>query len=352
MNSVSIDISFIIPTYNVEKYIIECLDSIIKLRQCSYEIILIDDGSTDSTLRLISQYSTNNSFIKVITSKHLGAASARNKGLDIARGKWICFIDGDDFIQAEALDKCHSNLNEDIDIIFFDYTDYSIKKTIRHTNVNINSVLSRNDLKRFFLGTLERNYNPIAPQIIAPWAKLFKKDFLADNKLMFTQGIRKSHDVLFAFEAYRKANKAAYVHENVYYYRYNPTSLCNKYIPGVSNDYYRIEHKMHCILQESFCFEDVKPNFYFRCIANLMYSIQLDFCHWDNPYPYKKRKEMFLQAQSNEYLKEALSCIDFTKYRIYEKVIIRCIKNRWFLAIDIIYKTYFGVRKIRRNLKT
>lgn len=93
-----IKVSVIIPVYNVEKYLEECLDSIINQTLKEIEIICIDDGSTDSSLNVLENYKKKDKRIIVLQQQNLGAGAARNKGLDLARGKYLSFLDADDFL--------------------------------------------------------------------------------------------------------------------------------------------------------------------------------------------------------------------------------------------------------------
>lgn len=93
----AIEISFIVPMYNVEKYLNQCIDSILR-QSVVKEIILIDDGSTDKTLDIALSYQKQYDFIKVIVQQNNGQASARNQGIRLAKGEWLIFIDADDFL--------------------------------------------------------------------------------------------------------------------------------------------------------------------------------------------------------------------------------------------------------------
>lgn len=113
-------VSVIIPVYNVEQYLKECLDSVLNQTYCDYEIIVVNDGSTDGSINILSDYANINQKVKVITTKNQGQSIARNVGIDIATGDYIIFLDSDDKISEKTLEICIKEIEEKkIDAIFF-----------------------------------------------------------------------------------------------------------------------------------------------------------------------------------------------------------------------------------------
>lgn len=101
------EISVIIPVYNTEKYLPRCIDSLLKQTFTDFEVILIDDGSTDNSLAVCQSYAAMDSRIIIIQSKHLGVGAVRNLGLDNAKGKYIMFCDSDDYVEPEWIEELH-----------------------------------------------------------------------------------------------------------------------------------------------------------------------------------------------------------------------------------------------------
>lgn len=115
-------VSVIIPVYNVEKYLIECLKSIVNQSYKNLEIILVDDGSPDNSGKICDEYATCDTRIKVIHKENGGVSCARNVGLDLASGEYICFVDPDDWLEYNALELCFTYLLiTKADLCFFDY---------------------------------------------------------------------------------------------------------------------------------------------------------------------------------------------------------------------------------------
>lgn len=111
-------ISCIVPVYNVEKYLRRCVDSILNQTFTDFELILVDDGSLDNSPAICDEYAVKDSRIKVIHKVNGGVSSARNVGLDVAKGEWICFVDSDDLIEADYMQKMYeAAINNNSDFI-------------------------------------------------------------------------------------------------------------------------------------------------------------------------------------------------------------------------------------------
>ena len=128
-------ISIIIPVYNSEKLLKQCLDSVLNQTLNNIEIICVDDGSTDNSFEILKEYEKKDNRVIALTQKNSGAGVARNKGVEIAKGKYIAFIDSDDWIEHDALEKLYNNIeNNDSDMVLFNSIehkpDYQFKKRI------------------------------------------------------------------------------------------------------------------------------------------------------------------------------------------------------------------------------
>lgn len=119
-------VSIIIPVYNCEMYIKKCLDSVLLQTYKNIEVIIIDDGSTDMSRRIINEYIKKDERIKLITQKNMGASQARNNGINFCNGEYIVFLDGDDTLNKYYVEKLYYNIcNLDVDIVCCGYSEYS-----------------------------------------------------------------------------------------------------------------------------------------------------------------------------------------------------------------------------------
>lgn len=218
----SVKVSVVIPVYNVEKYLRECVDSVLKQTYSSYEIILVDDGSTDSSGSICDSYLIKDSRIRVLHKANGGLSSARNAGLEIAVGKYVYFLDSDDYITAQTLEKLVETAEkENSDIVFFDAVSFA--------DAEDNFKVSQNYIRKHNYKTgkgtavfseMQKNDEfHSAVQLM-----VFKRRFLQKNGLVFVDGIY-YEDMVFSYSSLCVADIVSHVHLPLYYRRYRPNSI-------------------------------------------------------------------------------------------------------------------------------
>lgn len=230
-------VSVIIPIFNAQDYLVECLESIINQTLKEIEIILINDGSTDNSLEIINKYATIDSRIVVINHSNIGAGLSRNKGIDVATGKYLSFLDADDFFEPNMLEKAYKKSElTDSDICVFRSSSYD-NNTITPMNYTILEFLLPSQ-EIFSLDDIEKD---IFKAFVGwAWDKLFLADFVKSHNLLF-QGLRTSNDLLFVYTALVSAEKITVLNENFVYHREkNSTSLSNTREVSYDNFYFAL----------------------------------------------------------------------------------------------------------------
>lgn len=210
-------ISVIVPVYNVEEYIRECLNSIINQTYKKLEIILIDDGSTDKSGEICEEYMAKDNRIKVIHQRNAGLSDARNAGIEIATGNYIQFIDSDDYIDEDMLETLYNLIIEnDADIAMC--SNYILKDGIKSCECsNKKYIYDRKEaLKEILIDETIRSYS---------WNKLAKKELF--DKIRFPSK-RVFEDVLTTPKLFEKSNKVVFLDTPKYYYRQRNGSILNK----------------------------------------------------------------------------------------------------------------------------
>ncbi len=198
------DISIIVPIYNAEKYLNKCIDSIINQSKKELEIILINDGSTDNSETIIKKY--NDKRIKYFKNKNQGIGKTRNFGIEKATGKYIMFLDSDDFLELNACEKMFEKAEKDkLDIVICDYYRYFD-----------NGKKEEVKLPNFKNSSLKDNPNIICEHL-SPWAKIYKTDLLKNNNIKFVENL-KYEDAPFIIEALDCAKKIGKVNLPLNYY--------------------------------------------------------------------------------------------------------------------------------------
>ncbi len=225
-------VSVVIPVYNVEKYLDRCVESIINQTYSNLEIILVDDGSADNSSDMCEQWAKKDSRVKVIHKENAGAGLARNTGIENATGKYIFFVDSDDYMDVTTVEKCISKaLNSGADIVMFGRCDVFKDGTKKIKPVNSKEL----DFEK------EAVLNDILPGLftydrgfgISVWGKMFNLDVIKSNKIQF-ESERKiiSEDAYFLLALFNRISKITVLPENLYFYYKNENSFSRKYKKG------------------------------------------------------------------------------------------------------------------------
>lgn len=215
-------VSVVIPVYNVEQYLNECVDSVLDQTYSDYEIILVDDGSTDNSGKLCDDYLSVDNRIKVIHRENGGLSAARNTGMDAATGDYIYFLDSDDYIESVTLERLvHTAKTDDADIVFFDgyvfYTDCEDDGTTyeysRHDHYQTDT--GRKVLEKLLINEEYRTAVPLT---------FYNTKYLQKNNIRFYEGIL-HEDELFTFQTFNADGIVAHCHEELYARRIRPASI-------------------------------------------------------------------------------------------------------------------------------
>jgi len=217
-------ISIIVPIYNVDKYLNKCIESILNQTYTNLEIILIDDGSTDDSGKICDEYAEKDDRIIVIHKENGGVSSARNEGLKIATGKYLCFVDSDDEVKKEYIETLVNLISKNnIDIAMINYIrkypDYETKNEYFIEN----KLLNKN---QFFIHLFENNsYGGYL------FNKIFIKEKILSNNVRFDENIHICEDLLFVCQVADKCEKFYYDFDEYLYYYYirSDSALRSKY---------------------------------------------------------------------------------------------------------------------------
>lgn len=215
------DISVIIPVYNTEKYLSSCLDSILGQANVSLELILVDDGSTDSSPNICDLYANNHSNIKVFHTQNSGPATARNKGFKAAQGDYITFTDSDDKMEPLMLYKMITAGKEhNADIICCNYKeiDEDGKITNRFYSNQMHILNHEDALVHFY------SKDKIFSQC---WTKLFKRQLLLDHHIENDPTLRFDEDIIYNIRAFKYAQTTVIIDEPLYEYTIRGNSLAH-----------------------------------------------------------------------------------------------------------------------------
>lgn len=215
----SVKITIIVPIYKVEKYLAKCIDSILNQTFKEFELILVNDGSPDSCGEICEEYSIRDKRVKVIHKKNGGLSSARNAGINIARGEYIAFVDSDDFIHKNMYEILYTNaINTSSDIVICDYFIVSEKEIIQDESCQI-----KIQPKTFTnIEALRELYRDDRIKFVVAWNKLYKKSLF--SKLRYKEG-RIHEDEFIIHTILYECSKVSYLPVKLYFYLQTDNSI-------------------------------------------------------------------------------------------------------------------------------
>lgn len=235
-------VSIIVPVYNTKKYLKDCLESLLNQTYKNYEIILVDDGSTDGSDVICDKYSKKDKSIKVYHINNSGVSFARNYGIKNSNGKWITFVDSDDIITLDYLESLINSTDEEVDMV--------IGRTISFINDDINNIIddgyhgedyifkNNSDKEKLYESIFIDNKKIIKyPHVSTCSAKLFRKELLMVNNIIYDLKMKLYEDAFFNLQCINNSRKIKYINKKIYYYRYNNFSSSNRFNNDIVEQY-------------------------------------------------------------------------------------------------------------------
>lgn len=204
-------ISIIVPVYNSEKYVKKCIESILAQTVTDFELILLNDGSTDNSLAVMNSFSDNR--IVLIDKENTGVANTRNVGISIAKGKFITFVDSDDWISCDYLDHL-------LKLQRINNSDMCLTTKVFMSKRDIKS--ENNNIKIASLSPIEATVFLLSPKhIVGCWNKIYKKDFLIKNKIIQNESLYSGEGLNFCIKCAQHSNSVTISDKRIYFYRKN-----------------------------------------------------------------------------------------------------------------------------------
>lgn len=340
MDELNVSVSIIIPIYNAVNDIERCLKSLINQTFCDFEVILINDGSTDGSLEKCREFEQMDHRILVIDKEHEGISIARNRGLEIAKGRYICFVDGDDYVELNAIEEMYHIIeSKKTDIVLFNH--YRGKDEIEQVKFPKNKVLHKYELKNILK---KANTDFFIPFL---WRNIYKNT-KRQKKIRFRENLRYGEDSLYNLESYLSA-ESIYCSDHAYYhYMPNKNSTMNSekkdFLISLNHLY---EEKMR--VYDSMNLNEYKIDLYQYTIQHslslLIYEI----------FQYKKirqYRECLLEVGCSKMVQESLESnyVDINKLKLsyLYKTIIKCIKKRKYRLAAMYLALSKGYQKIKK----
>ena len=319
-------ISVIVPVYNVEEYLRECIESIISQTYSNLEIILIDDGSKDQSGMICDEYEKKDSRIKVIHKENAGVSSARNTGLQIATGDWVAFVDSDDWLEEnyfEVLINAAKTNNVEVVLCGYNRVVLSNKESINNSEKTI--VLN----SRAFLIKI------LNPQTGYGFChmKLYKKEVIKD--ILFDANLIVGEDALFNEQIAYNVKKVCMIEKSLYNYRINLNSAVKKYDPEYANKYLKSMKVNKEYLMNNYSGDKEIIQNYYNYVAFHVLLIAVNYCYNKQNKTKNKSKLMKEICGCGEF-KEGIQKSNYKSLSLTRKIAMFTIKHRMFFLTSLI----------------
>lgn len=334
-------ISIIVPVYNGEKYLIDCLDSILGQTYRHLEIIVVDDGSTDRSGEILQEYSQKDNRIRVVAQENQGLSSARNTGLECATGDYVVFLDSDDWIDDKTCNAAFQMIADtNADIVLWSYVrEYPASSKpvyLFGQNARTWNEAEISSLYQQFIGLQGEQLRE--PQktdsIVTAWGKIYRKSVIGNIRFVDTKIIG-TEDALFNIQVFSGVKRAAYIPATFSHYRKtNLNSLTRKYkgqlVYQWQELYQRIKHHLDAENASLECYQALNNRIALGLIGlglNLTEDNRLNFL--------QKRRELKKILQMAHY-QTALNSLPLCYFPIHWKVFFICAKQRWAFPLFIL----------------
>ncbi|MGI6766501.1 MAG: glycosyltransferase [Lentihominibacter sp.] len=327
-------VSVIIPIYNAELYLEQCLDSLLNQTLKDIQIICVNDGSTDRTGMLLEEYKNEDSRIEVLHQSNQYAGVARNNGMLTATGEYLIFLDSDDYFEPDFLEKMYAKSEQNLtDICICDAKVYneSTASIIKKKYLSIDflphkDVFSYRDIPNYI-------YQVTTP---APWNMLFKKDFITRNRLTF-ENSRFGNDVLFFGKALVLAEKISYVDEKLLTYRTGAMDNLQSKKDAEPTAILKSLSQIKSFLLEKNLYDIVKQSWLQFAVNNILYNL-------DTLKTYDGFEALYNACFASEHTVENFLTIDecelynsrsYERLDAYRKTSLEQFRNERFSHVDI-----------------
>lgn len=275
-------ISIIVPIYNAEQYIHRCVDSILAQSYTDFELLLIDDGSTDSSGVICDEYAAKDFRVRVFHKPNGGVSSARNLGLDNARGKWITFVDADDWVAPQLLEGLYDYCYCDLVVGSFIIVD---------GGRNFERIIENNQYDQ---SSIDINISDIALKMHfrTPWGILYKQSIIEGNNLSFDENICMGEDTLFLLNYLLYVNTLQTIDKPYYYYCAENVHSLSKNNNQFESCFYAIEafYKTLLVYEKSFSNSKVRILYLVNAANYIGKQINYLYCNSNNRLSYKLAK--------------------------------------------------------------
>jgi len=352
----TVRVSIIIPAYNVEKYINTCIDSILAQTYADFEVVVVDDGSTDATGKILDDYARLDSRVTVIHKENAGVSAARNTGIKEAVGEFILFFDGDDFVEPYAIEELVYTINEkDVDTVIYGYHSYRDGKVTETCIPVFNEGLYENEaiipmLLSRFVGIsadginrwISGDKNGLYVENPALWRCMVRADLIQHNNLTFDTRLKIGEDTVFISDLLSCAKRCYVTHKCFYYLVYRESSAIANYEKNAAA---KLDGKLRLLTSRSELTDriilrsgvDITPYWQGTVVMSALELAFLFSKKSNSNATFRKRYNFYLQYAKQEKVINAVRLFKPRAKPGIKLIPLMMLKLRWHLAIFLCF---------------
>ena len=341
----NISISVLMPVYNSEKFLLETVQAVINQSYINWELILVDDGSTDNSKEICTQLMNDDKRIKYIFQENLGVSHTRNVALENAQGKYIVFVDSDDLIHEDYLKILINSIEKNnSDISVCNFIERKISNTGKIEDITrefyLKEVMEMSEMKDYIMDFGNSGLlNPL-------WNKIYKNQIIKENNITFDEKVETGEDFIFNLQYFRKVKKISFIKDSLYYYiRRNNNSITYKYIENMYEKGWEIHWLLESFLKDMGFYNEENAYVLYGNHLTGVFSAFLNLYHDHCKLTSKEKKAYIKKIISKSYVKECAANRKKDKGIIGLTSLLVRINNT--VLISAVFKAIALVRKVK-----
>lgn len=329
-------VSVIIPIYNAEPYLCRCLDSVLNSTYRNFEVILVNDGSTDGSLGICQEYASKDSRIHLISQQNKGVSAARNRALEECHGEWAVFVDADDMIAPNFLGLIAREEYQNQDLLLFDFVDIGEESATAHPNPDslffspetVPELLHHLFLRRQIIKGAHLN-------LLGLWGKAYRMDLITQHSIRFSPQLFYGEDTLFNVQYFCEIKNYIYTPEPAYLYRFHVDSSSHRFNPKLPYALAELLEKIRGVLDANHLFSTLEKDFYTYTLDNLSYTFAWSVFNSTSTNSYREKMQVCRNLRNNKLYCEAIK-YNYAYGDIVRRTLIFLFQMRLYPAVGLL----------------
>lgn len=353
-------ITIVVPVYKVPYDLLhKCLNSICAQTSKNFEAILIDDGSPDRCGTICDEYAQKHSFMRVIHQANGGLSVVRNNGVNCAVGEWVCFVDGDDWIEPNTVEFAEQYVREcgDGDVLMWDeYIDmrgFAKPNSFFGADVKQTLCFEGGDCRRLIDRILpERGVSPAGAiaGLGTANARLYNRAFLQSHRLRNKPGLKRMQDNVFNLWVFHATRKVYYRPERLYHYVSNEDAATKRYTPDIADTMYFLFESFLEFIQATDN-EYLLPRLYARFVRILMQCFELNYAHPKNANGLKQRLRDAARDMQRPYFHDIIYKVELKGQPLKLKLVVFLLRHGMYGATMLLSRAITATRSFRLAMR-